>query len=83
MEAFGRSPGVHEGLVQSVLSQPGRVNDPDNMMVREQREAKEEVAKSVKAALLISGANKCRYGRLKDELGWTSTLTRWTRHCKY
>ena len=68
MEAFGGSPGVHEGLVQSVLNQAGRVSDPNNVTEKERREAEEEVAESVKAALLISGTDKRRYGKLKDEL---------------
>ncbi len=68
VEAFGRSPGVHRGLVQSVLNQPERVDDPSNITEKERREAKEKVAESVKAALLISRANKCRYWKLKDEL---------------
>ncbi len=68
MEAFGGSPGVHRGLVQSVLNQPGRVDDPSNITEKERREAEEEVAESVKAALLVSGANKRKYWKLKDEL---------------
>jgi len=33
----------------------------------EQHEAEEEVTKAVKAALLISSADKRRYGRLKEQ----------------
>jgi hypothetical protein len=44
------------------------VIDPSNITKDERTEAKEEVVDSVKAALLISGADKQRYGRLKEQL---------------
>ncbi len=47
---------------------PGRVRDPSNITKDERTEAKEEVADAVKVALLISGADKRRYGRLKEQL---------------
>ena len=39
-----------------------------NITAAERRAAEEETSESVKAALLISGADKRRYGKLKDEL---------------
>ena len=44
------------------------MRDPNNISDQEQQEAIEEVAEAVKAALLICGADKRRYGRLKEQL---------------
>ena len=68
VEAFGGSPGLQQGLVEGLLRAPGRVRDLNNISDQEQQEAIEEVAEAVKAALLISGADKRRYGRLKEQL---------------
>jgi len=68
VEAFGGSPGIHRGLVEGLLNEPGRVANPGNITAAERRAAEEETSESVKAALLISGADKRRYGKLKDEL---------------
>ncbi len=68
VEAFGGSPGIHKGLVDGLLRQPGQVSDKDNITDNERKSAKEEANESVKAVLLISGAEKRRYGKLKDEL---------------
>ena len=66
--AFGGSPGIHRGLVEGLLNEPGRVANPGNITAAERRAGEEETSESVKAALLISGADKRRYGKLKDEL---------------
>ena len=42
--------------------------NPDKITAAERRVAEEEANESVKAALLISGADKQRYGKLKDKL---------------
>ena len=68
VEAFGGSPGIHQGLVKGLLTTPGRVRDPRNVTQAEGTAAEEEVADAVKAALLISRADKRRYGRLKEQL---------------
>ena len=69
-EAFGASPGIHRGSVEGwFLSKPGRVSDIYNITDAEQAEAETETSDAVKAALLISGANKRRYGGLKNDLG--------------
>ena len=68
VEAFGGSPGLQKGLVEGLLRVPGRVRDPNNILDDERHEAEEEVTEAVKAALLISGADKRRYGRLKEQL---------------
>ncbi len=44
------------------------MRDPRNITDAEETAAEEEVADAVKAALLISGADKRRYGRLKEQL---------------
>ena len=69
VEAFRGSPGLHKGLVKGLLATPGRVASPSSITATEVAVAKEEVADRVKAALLISGADKQRYGGLKDQLG--------------
>ena len=66
--AFGGSSGLQKGLVEGLLRVPGRVRDPKNISDDERHEAEEEVTEAVKAALLISGADKRRYGRLKEQL---------------
>ncbi len=68
VEAFGGSPGIHRGLVEGLLNEPGRVANPGYVTAAERRAAEEEANESVKVALLISGADKRRYGKLKDEL---------------
>ncbi len=67
VEAFGGSPGVHKGLVAGILKEPGCVSG-SSATPTEIKNVEEESNKLVKAALLISGADKRRYGRLKDEL---------------
>ncbi len=64
VEAFGGSPGVHQGLVDTELRRRGITNPSDA-----QAEAAANVAiEQVKAALLISGADRRKFGKLKDEL---------------
>ncbi len=64
MKAFGGSPGIHRGLVDAELDRRGLTNPNDAQI-----EAAENVAvEQVKAALLISGADRRKFGKLKDEL---------------
>ena len=44
------------------------MNNQNNITEQEQQDAVDEVAEAVKAALLISGADKRRYGKLKEQL---------------
>jgi len=81
VEAFGVSPGIHHGLVDAELKRRGLTNPSDD-----QREAAEHTsAEQVKKALLISGADRRRFGKLKDELAKTTCsvpiniLTLWKR----
>ncbi len=68
VEAFGGSTGIHKGLVDRLLAMAGRVAGPANIMDAEQAEAENEVTEAVKAALLISRANKVSDGQLKEQL---------------
>jgi hypothetical protein len=68
VEAFEGLQGMQKGLISGLLKLPGRVRDPDDVMEKEFKAAEDEVANAVKAALLISGANKERYWWLKEQL---------------
>ncbi len=68
VEAFGGSPGIHKGLVDGLVREPGRVIDPANITADERKAAEGVANKLVKVALLISGTEKRRYGKLKDKL---------------
>ena len=64
MEASGGSPGNHQGLVDAELDRR-RLTNPNDAQI----EAAENAAvEQVKAALLISGADRRKFGKLKDEL---------------
>jgi hypothetical protein len=68
VEAFSGSPGIHKGLVAGLLKEPGQVANPANITANKRKAAEEEANESVKAALLISGVEKRRYGKLKNKL---------------
>jgi hypothetical protein len=53
--------------VDGLLKEPGQVANPANITANKRKAAEEEANESVKAALLISGAEKRRYGKLKDK----------------
>ena len=62
-KAFGASPRIHRGLVKGwLLAKPGRIADINNITNAEQAKAETQTSDAVKAALLISGADKRRYG---------------------
>ncbi len=68
VEVFGGFPGLHKGMMEALakdarrfMSAAAPTEDEIAMMENEANEA-------VKAALLISGADKQQYGRLKDQL---------------
>jgi hypothetical protein len=65
VEAFGGSPGVHEGLVRGILSNIMQGTTPT---AQERSDAEEASSEAVKAALLISSADRHKYGKIKDEL---------------
>ena len=64
VETFGGSPGVHQGLVVAELLNQGI----RNVSAPQLKAAEEVSSEQVKAALLISGASRSKYGKLKDEL---------------
>ena len=69
-EAFGAPTGIHRGLVGGwLLAEPGRIADVNNITDIERTEAETQTSDAVKAALLISGAEKRRYGGLNNDLG--------------
>jgi hypothetical protein len=68
VEAFGGLPGLHKGLVNTLLKDPNWVTDIHSVTPKERTEAEETACKAVKAAMLISGADKQQYGKLRDEV---------------
>ncbi len=68
VEAFGGSPGIHQGMINAMLKDPTRVANVARPTATERKEAEDDATEAVKAALLISGADKMRFGWLKDEL---------------
>ena len=68
VEAFGGSPGIHQGMIEAMLKDPTRVANVGKPTVAEICKAEDDATEAVKAALLISGADKMRFGQLKDEL---------------
>ncbi len=68
VETSDGSPHVHKGMIDAVLHYPARVNKVDNPTEAESGKAREVAPEAIKAALLISGVNKRRYGWLKDNL---------------
>ena len=68
-EAFGASPRIHRGLVEGwLLAEPGRIANINNITNAEQAKAETQTSDEAKAALLISGSDKCIYGGLKNDL---------------
>ena len=69
-KAFGASPGIHRVLVGGwLLAEPGRIANVNNITDAEQAEAETQTSDEVKAAIIISGADKRWYGGLKNDLG--------------
>ena len=66
VKAFGGLLGAHKGLVNGLLRD--MAVDINNVTPTECMRVDKDACKIVKAALLISEADKQRYGRLKDKL---------------
>ena len=66
--AFGASPGEHAGLINGILATAAWVGDAANIQPAERERAIAESTESVKAAMIISGSDKKRFGKLKLEL---------------
>ena len=56
---------MHEGLVRGILS---KTMQGTTLTTKERSDAEEASSEAVKSALLISGADRRKYGKLKDEL---------------
>jgi hypothetical protein len=68
VEAFKGSPGVHQGVIDGMLKDSTQVANVGRPTTIEIREAEEDASEAEKVALLINGADKTRFGRLKDKL---------------
>jgi hypothetical protein len=68
VEAFGGSPGLHKGMMEALAKDTTRFANAAVPMEDEIAKMENEANKAMKAVLLISGANKRRYGQLKDQL---------------
>jgi hypothetical protein len=68
VEAFGGLPGLHRGMLERLVKHATRVRNLDSPMPDEIAKIGHGANKVVKAALLISGADKRRFEKLKDEL---------------
>jgi hypothetical protein len=68
VEAFGGTPGPHRGMMEALARDPKKVADLNNLMPDEITKLENEANKAVKVALLISGADKRRFSKLKDNL---------------
>ena len=55
-------------MIEVLLKDPTRVANVGKPTVAEISKAEDDATEAVKAALLISGADKMRFGRLKDKL---------------
>ena len=55
-------------MIDGMLKDPTRVANASRPTDAERKKAEDDATKAVKAALLISGADKTRFRRLKDEL---------------
>jgi hypothetical protein len=65
--AFGGPPGLHKGMVDTLMKTTSRFEDPGTPTKEEMAKVKNKANKVVKAALLISGADKQQYRNLKNE----------------
>ncbi len=59
---------MHKGLVNGLLNNTTRVKDMRKPTDQETAKAEDDSCQAVKAALMVSGADKRGYGKLKDEL---------------
>ncbi len=68
VEAFGGSPGLQKGMMEAMVKDRMRFADSATPTEEEMARMENEANEAVKAALLISGADKRQYGKLKDKL---------------
>ena len=68
---FGALPGVHKKLVNDLIARVGAAGaaiDPDNPTHDKLEAAEKVISEEVQSSLLVSGADKCRFGLLKKDL---------------
>lgn len=70
VKAFGGSPGVHQGLIEVELAKQG-ITTPRSL---EMEAAEQVTAEQVKAALLISGADRKRDMVGSSRMSWQTTI---------
>ncbi len=58
VKAFGGSPGLHKGMIDVLVQDPTKVTDMTKRTDKEIEKIRAEASEAVKAALLISGADK-------------------------
>ena len=68
VEAFGGSPGIHQGMIEAMLKDSTRAANVGKRTVAEISKTEDNATEAVKTALLISGADKMRFRRLKNKL---------------
>ncbi len=61
-------------MMEALARDPKKVTDPNYLMVDEMAKLEDKANEVVKAALLVSRADKRRFGRFEDELANNSLL---------
>jgi hypothetical protein len=61
VKVFGGSPRLHKGMIEALMQDPTKVADVTRPTDKEIERIHAEALEVVKAALLISGADKLRY----------------------
>ena len=73
VEAFGGSPGVHNGLVEGILKDPGRVRNVNSITDAECRAAEQEVAVTL-SRQRSSSAERTRDNMGNSKMSWQRTI---------
>ncbi len=68
VEAFGGSQGLHKGMMEAMVKDRTSLVDSVAPTKEEMARVENEANEAVKAALLISNADKQQYRKLRDEL---------------
>ena len=73
VEAFGGSPGVHNGLVEGILKDPGRVRNVNSITDAECRAAEQEVAVTL-SRQRSSSAERTSNDMGNSKMSWQRTI---------
>jgi hypothetical protein len=68
VKTFGGSPGLHKGMINMLVQDLTKVVNVTKPTDKEIKKIHAEALEAVKAALLISGVDKQRYGKLNEDL---------------